>query len=114
MFRKYGSRIQYSTRQHKYVDYYPSNIRYICIILYLGIQIKRFPNELVPKIKARFYGRETYKSRGSISSKHMHLFLLLILFIHLNLSSMQVYYTFNLLHASTDEGLHIEMPRGFK
>lgn len=46
------------------MDYYPSNIRYICIILYLGIQIKRFPNELVPKIKARFYGRGDLQIEG--------------------------------------------------
>ena len=73
------------------------------------------------KLKARFCVRgylhiegvdffETYAP--VIQWTTIHLFL--ILSIHLNLSSMQVDYTSAFLHASIDEDVYVEMPRGFK
>ena len=82
---------------------------------------KLYPDGLVRKLKARFCVRgdpqiegvdffETFAPVVSWITNR----LLLILSIHLNLSTMQVDYTSAFLHATLNDEVYVEMPRGYK
>ena len=86
-----------------------------------AFRCKLFPDGMVRKLKARFCVRgdqqvegidffETFAPVVSWTTVR----LLLILSVHLNLASMQVDYTSAFLHATIDDTVFVDMPRGFK
>ena len=82
---------------------------------------KLYPDGLVRKLRARFCVRSDQQIEGvdffetfAPVVSWTTIRLLLILSIHLNLSTMQVDYTSAFLHATLNDEVYVEMPRGYK
>ena len=86
-----------------------------------AFRCKRYPDDLIRKLKARFCVRGDRQIEGvdyfetfAPVVQWATVRLLLILSIHLNGSTMQVDYTSAFLHADIEDKVYVEMPRGYK
>ena len=86
----------------------------------LDLKSKRYPNGLIRKFIPRFCVRGDRKIEGvdffesfAAVVNWVTIRLLLIISIHINLSTMQVYYTSSFFHSELNDEVYIDMTCGF-